>query len=285
MPGTLFVVATPIGNLEDITFRAVRTLREVDLIAAEDTRRTAKLLSHYDIHTPMVSLHEHNEFREAPRLLARLLAGESIAVVSDAGTPGIADPGALLVRAARDAGLTPVPIPGPSAVTAALSVAGSSSSPFIFLGFPPAKGTARIRWIARLKREQRTAVFFESPHRIIATLRDVASELVERQIDIFRELTKINYELVIQQNNLAPERVVDIGEFVVVVHASGSAGPGDELSSLIGDLFGYLTEHIGLSQHDAEVVAGDAFGVPDEEVDLRVRRANKLAKQQKMKGR
>src|SRR3954453_11547908 len=124
MPGTLYVVATPIGNLEDLTFRALRTLREVDLIAAEDTRRTAKLLGHYDIHKSMVSLREHNELRETPRLIDRLQRGERIALVSDAGTPGIADPGARLVRAAREAQVPVVPIPGPSAVTAALSVAG-----------------------------------------------------------------------------------------------------------------------------------------------------------------
>src|SRR5690348_4824846 len=124
MPGTLFVVATPIGNLEDVTFRALRTLREVDLIAAEDTRRTRKLLSHYDIHRPLVSVREHNEARESARLVSRLARGESIALVSDAGTPGIADPGARLVAAARAAGVRVVPIPGPSAVTAALSASG-----------------------------------------------------------------------------------------------------------------------------------------------------------------
>src|SRR5678815_494423 len=135
MPGTLFVVATPIGNLEDLSFRALRTLKEVDLIAAEDTRRTAKLLAHYAIRKPMVSLREHNEHRETPKLVARLAAGESIALVSDAGTPGISDPGQFLVQAAREAAIKVSPIPGPSAVMAALSATGLAADSFVFLGF------------------------------------------------------------------------------------------------------------------------------------------------------
>src|SRR5690349_17841426 len=133
MPGALFVVATPIGNLEDLTFRALRTLKEVDLIAAEDTRRTSKLLSHYEIRKPMVSLREHNEVRESPRLVARMAAGESVALVTDAGTPGISDPGARLVAATHAAGLKVTPIPGPSAVTAALSASGFSADSFVFM--------------------------------------------------------------------------------------------------------------------------------------------------------
>src|SRR5580765_2190222 len=155
MPGTLCVVATPIGNLEDLTFRALRTLREVDVIAAEDTRRTAKLLAHYEIRKSMVSLHEHNETRESPRLVARMLTGESIALVSDAGTPGIADPGATLVSAARAAGVPIVPIPGPSAIAAALSVSGVSGSEFLFAGFPPSSGQAREEWLDQVGQERR----------------------------------------------------------------------------------------------------------------------------------
>jgi 16S rRNA (cytidine1402-2'-O)-methyltransferase len=285
MPGTLFVVATPIGNLEDITFRALRTLREVDLIAAEDTRRTAKLLSHYEIHTPMVSLHEHNEFREAPKLVARLLSGHSIAIVSDAGTPGIADPGARLVRTAREAGLTPIPIPGPSAVTAALSVSGVEASSFVFMGFPPPKGSARHRWISRLKLEQRAAVFFEAPHRINATINDVAVELVNRQIDVLREITKINFELVKQQSEGGIRPVNELGEVVVVVHPAAHAGAGTGVAISSSSIIGYLTERIGVKAETAEVIAADILGIPDGEVGLAARRENKLAKQQKMKGR
>ena len=154
MPGLLFVVATPVGNLEDLTFRALRVLREVDLIAAEDTRRTAKLLAHYDVRTSVVSLHEHNEFREAPRLVRRLESGTNIAVVSDAGTPAIADPGARLVRLARAHGIKVVPIPGASAVTAALSVAGVTEPEFVFAGFPPSHGKAREDWFEGLEGER-----------------------------------------------------------------------------------------------------------------------------------
>jgi 16S rRNA (cytidine1402-2'-O)-methyltransferase len=182
MAGTLFVVATPIGNLEDVTFRALRILREVRLIAAEDTRRTAKLLAHYEIRTSVVSLREHNEVRETPRVLARLEAGENVALVSDAGTPVVSDPGARLVRAARDRHLRVVPIPGPSAVVTALSASGFPADQFVFAGYPPSSGEDRQRWMEALQREARVVVFFESPHRIRRTLDDLATWLGERQI-------------------------------------------------------------------------------------------------------
>ncbi len=184
MAGTLFVVATPIGNLEDLSFRALRILKEVDVIAAEDTRRTAKLLAHYAIRKPMVSLHEHNERRETPRLLARLSAGESIALVSDAGTPGISDPGEHLVRACREAGLPVSPIPGPSAVMAALSTSGVPLGEFVFLGFPPRAGKARDVWFTNLSTEPRTAVFFEAPHRIKRTLETARYWLINKLLCI-----------------------------------------------------------------------------------------------------
>src|SRR5262245_16760447 len=170
MPGTLFVVATPIGNLEDLSFRALRTLKEVDLIAAEDTRRTAKLLAHYEIRKPMVSLREHNERRETPRLIDRLRTGQSIALVSDAGTPGVSDPGQHLVRSAHDAGIKVSPIPGPSAVMAALSASGEPGDEFRFKGFVPRSGDLRKRWLADLQAEPGTVIFFEAPHRIARTL-------------------------------------------------------------------------------------------------------------------
>ncbi len=217
MPGTLFVVATPIGNLEDLTFRARRILGEVDLIAAEDTRRTSKLLAHYQIRKPMVSLREHNEVRESPRLVARMVAGESIALVTDAGTPGIADPGARLVKAARAAGVATVPIPGPSAVVAAMSISGSDAPEFSFFGFPPPKGTDRIEWFQRLASTQHPSVFFEAPHRIERTLLDCSKYLAKQHIIVFRELTKLNETLVEYQINAYKVPVKAIGEFVVVV--------------------------------------------------------------------
>jgi 16S rRNA (cytidine1402-2'-O)-methyltransferase len=239
----LYVVATPIGNLEDLTFRALRILREVDLIAAEDTRRTAKLLAHYEIRKPTVSLREHNEAREAGRLLDRLLSGERIALVSDAGTPAIADPGARLVSAAHERGITVVPIPGPSAVTAALSVAGLALSEFTFIGFPPAGGAERRAWFERLATQTKAAVFFEAPHRIRRTLQDVTEYCVKRPILVFRELTKINEELVMSPI-MSADSIKEKGEFVVVVkpREQGEADP-PTTAARAADLIGRLTNH------------------------------------------
>jgi len=217
MLGTLFVVATPIGNLEDLTFRARRILGEVDLIAAEDTRRTSKLLAHYEIRKPMVSLREHNEVRESPRLVARMLAGESIALVTDAGTPGIADPGARLVKAAREGGVVIVPIPGASAVATVMSVSGAEAPEFSFFGFPPPKGTDRHEWFKRLAATPHPSVFFEAPHRIERTLADCAIYLGKQQIIVSRELTKINETLVVLPNAKSTGVINPIGEFAVVV--------------------------------------------------------------------
>lgn len=217
MAGTLYVVATPIGNLEDFTFRARRILGEVDLIAAEDTRRTSKLLAHYEIRKPLLSLHEHNEFAESPRLVARLMAGQSIALVTDAGTPAVADPGARLVRAARAAQIPIVPIPGASAVTTMLSVAGSETPEFTFYGFPPVKGKARQDWFNRLAETKHTSIFFEAPHRIRQTLDECLKCLVNKHILIGRELTKMNEELVERPNTQYLDINKDIGEFVIAV--------------------------------------------------------------------
>lgn len=244
MPGTLFVVATPIGNLEDFTFRGVRTLREVDLIAAEDTRRTAKLLAHYDIKKPVVSLREHNEVRESTRLVARMLAGENVALVSDAGTPGIADPGARLVAAARASDVRVVPIPGASAVAAALSATGLPGDQFLFLGFAPSAGTDRERWFEELAASRRTAVFYEAPHRIERTLNDLSFYLVNRQTIVCRELTKINEELVEWDNN----PVKSIGEFVVVVGGSAAEIEADPDEVEVAVLFGQIEESTNLAE-------------------------------------
>jgi 16S rRNA (cytidine1402-2'-O)-methyltransferase len=262
MPGTLFVVATPIGNLEDLTARARRILGEVDLIAAEDTRRTAKLLAHCGISRPMISLHAHNEHREAGRLVAKLLAGSSIALVSDAGTPGISDPGTLLVREARARGVKVSPIPGPSAVMAALSVAGLPADRFVFMGFPPRSGSARGKWLNDLAQSRSTAVFFEAPHRITRTLADVSEKLVQRQILVFRELTKIHEELV-KYTSLAPGgKVRDKGELVVVV-----SGRESEISDEHGamttaiKMMGCLTETSAFSDRYASALVSGATGL------------------------
>lgn len=190
-PGTLYVVATPIGNLGDITYRAVEVLRDVSLIVAEDTRHSRTLLAHYGITTPTSSYHEHNEARETPRLVARLAAGESIAVVTDAGTPLVSDPGARLVRASIDAGIPVVPIPGASALLAALVAAGLPAERFAFVGFLPRKGRDRETAIQTIARSPYTTVLYESPHRVGDTLRDLATAgCGDRPAVVARELTK-----------------------------------------------------------------------------------------------
>jgi 16S rRNA (cytidine1402-2'-O)-methyltransferase len=284
MPGTLFVVATPIGNLEDLTFRAVRTLREVDLIAAEDTRRTAKLLAHCEIRKPMVSLREHNEYREAPRLVLRLERGENIALVSDAGTPGIADPGARLVKAARNAGILAVPIPGPSAITAALSVAGIESPEFVFMSFPPPRGSDRARWLERLRIEPRTVVAFEAPHRILATLSDITSISIKQPIIVAHEITKLNYSLVEWNKNSNYDVITTLGEFVVVVPPAGETEISDAKAAAALSLFGYMTDKCGVSAAAAGAATAVALDIRPDSIDRAIRGGLKLAKRQKMIG-
>jgi len=281
MPGTLFVVATPIGNLEDLTFRALRTLKEVDLIAAEDTRRTAKLLAHYEIRTPLVSVREHNETREAPRLVARMADGASIALVTDAGTPGIADPGAKLVRAARDAGLRIVPIPGPSAVTAALSVSGFSGQEFVFLGFPPPSGKGRTDWFARVALEPRIVVFFEAPHRIERTLGDIAKYCTNREYVVNKELTKIHESSFIWPTiNSDSGAILARGEFVVVL------GPLDVEIQTVSDpagadaLIGRLTDLAGFDVAEALRVVAISIGSTADELKKAIKKHRISVKRQ-----
>ncbi|TKS54810.1 16S rRNA (cytidine(1402)-2'-O)-methyltransferase [Luteimonas yindakuii] len=225
--GVLHVVATPIGNLADLSPRAQQVLREVDAICAEDTRHTRTLLAHFGIDTPALALHEHNEDALAGRVVARLLAGESLALVSDAGTPLVSDPGFRLVRAAREAGIRVSPVPGPSAVVAALSVAGLPSDRFTFEGFLPARAAARREVLARLAGEPRTLVFYESSHRIAETLADMRAAFGDdRPAVLARELTKL-FETVLDGSLAALQAQVDAdpnqrkGEFVVVVQGAG----------------------------------------------------------------
>jgi 16S rRNA (cytidine1402-2'-O)-methyltransferase len=194
MPGTLYLVATPIGNLEDITLRAVRTLREVNLIACEDTRHTRKLLEHYTIAKPTVSYHEHNERERTEELMAKLLAGASVALVSDAGMPLVSDPGYRLVAAAIGGGIPVVPVPGPAALVTALAASGLPTDAFYFGGFLPAKSGQRTRALEALRSVEATLVFYEAPHRILETLADVEKALGPRAVVVARELTKIHEE-------------------------------------------------------------------------------------------
>jgi 16S rRNA (cytidine1402-2'-O)-methyltransferase len=191
MFGTLYVVATPIGNLEDITLRALRVLGSVDLIAAEDTRQTRKLLTHHGLSRPLVSFHEHNQQRQALRLLALLQEGRSIALVTDAGTPGISDPGYTLLQTLLPHAIPIVPIPGPTAVLTALSVAGLPTDRFVFEGFLPPKGGRRRQRLEALCTEPRTIVVYESPHRLLRLLQDIVTHFgAERRVVVARELTK-----------------------------------------------------------------------------------------------
>ena len=223
--GTLYVVATPIGNLTDITLRALDTLKSVDAIAAEDTRHTAGLLGHFAISKKLMAVHEHNEHQSAAKLLVQLQAGENIALVTDAGTPGISDPGAVVVNFLRQAGIKVVPIPGVSAVVTALSVSGIVQNGFFFHGFLPASGAARRQVLEGLKSQTVTLVFYEAPHRIVASLADMAQVLgADRRVTIARELTK-TFETVHTcllsdaQSWLKADANQQRGEFVLLVEA------------------------------------------------------------------
>ncbi|HWI50646.1 MAG TPA: 16S rRNA (cytidine(1402)-2'-O)-methyltransferase [Symbiobacteriaceae bacterium] len=224
--GTLYIVGTPIGNLEDITQRALRILREAAVIAAEDTRQTRKLLNHFEIPTPAVSYHEHNLRTAGPALIERLLAGDDVALVTDAGMPAISDPGEDLVRLAVAAGVPVVPIPGPTAFTTALVVSGINTEKFVFEGFLPLKGKERRAALERLKAEPRTWIIYEAPHRVVETLEDLRDALGDRPMAAARELTKLYEEV---RRGTPAELLVHFeshsprGEFVLVV----SGAPAD----------------------------------------------------------
>ena len=231
MPGTLFIVATPIGNLEDITYRAVRVLREVSLIACEDTRQTHKLLDHYGIRKPTVSYHDHNETERAQELVARMLAGESVALVTDAGTPLVSDPGYRLVNAAILNDIPVLPIPGPSAALTALAGSGLPTDAFHFAGFLPHKPGARAKQLEALAAEEATLVLYEAPHRILEALEAIQETLGPRPVVVARELTKLHEEFLrgtaaeIHAQLAARDAVK--GEFTILI-GKATAPPPDE---------------------------------------------------------
>ena len=264
MAGILYVVATPIGNLEDVTLRALRVLREVSLIAAEDTRRTARLLQHYSISTRTTSLHEHNEREKTAKLVERLLGGDSIALVSDAGTPLISDPGQNLVAEARQAGIRVEAIPGPSAILAALSSSGLAAPTFAFLGFPPARSKDRTVWFAGLRDEQRLAIFFEAPHRILGTLTDLGAALgLDHVIGVGRELTKAHEELVVSPIGRCIEHFHEPrGEFTLLIPPVVRPAPPIELptAAILRDELGDLTNIEGKKPRAALKVLADRYG-------------------------
>jgi 16S rRNA (cytidine1402-2'-O)-methyltransferase len=276
MSGILYVVATPIGNLEDVTLRALRILREVALIAAEDTRRTSRLLQHYSISTPTTSLHEHNERRKSEHLIARLRAGESIALVSDAGTPLVSDPGAYLVSQAHAAGVRVEPVPGPNAAMAALSAAGFGDGPVHFVGFPPPRGSAREEWFATARSLTGVLLLYEAPHRIRDTLSDLLKTLGDRPMLLGRELTKTHETLVVRPIRqhlmaLAEPR----GEYTLVVTLPE---PEPQIEALPSDRdliaeFGRITQTGALTRRAALRMLAEKYGASVREVYARVERA------------
>jgi 16S rRNA (cytidine1402-2'-O)-methyltransferase len=279
MPATLFVVATPIGNLEDITTRALRVLREAAVIAAEDTRRTGQLLARYGIQTPTTSLHEHNENRKTPSIIARLQRGDSVALVSDAGTPAISDPGRRLIRAAADAGIRVEPVPGANAAIAALSVSGFYTDAFTFLAFPPSRGKDRKKWFDELKRAPGAVVFYEAPHRIRQTLAEIQRLLGDRSVVLGRELTKVHEELVRGPISAVLGRLVSPkGEFTVVLDVGhlpenyALAGPSD--AELLNE-FGDITKNEGMTRRQAIVALARKYQKPSNEVYAAIERARK----------
>jgi 16S rRNA (cytidine1402-2'-O)-methyltransferase len=280
MPGCLYVVSTPIGNLDDITQRALTILRSVSTIAAEDTRRTGQLLRHFGISTPLTSLHGHNEGRKVPALLSVLERGCDIALVSDAGTPVISDPGRLLVQAAAAQEVRVVPIPGASAVMAALSVSGFPADSFVFLGFAPTRPAQRARWMDALTGEPRTVIFFEAPHRIRHTLRELSHKSVNRPIIVARELTKLHEEVRRgTTSSISADSVLEKGEFTVVL------GPTDTFVSraipvsdqAVSDEFYQLTKIHGRARRAAVTETARKLGLSTKEVYDAVERVKRRA--------
>ena len=262
--GKLFVVGTPIGNLEDITLRAIRILKEVDLIACEDTRRTQQLLNHYQIHTPTLSYHEHNEMTRAPELVIKLAEGENIALVSDAGMPVVSDPGFRLVHLAVRHAIPVIPVPGASAFVAALAASGLPVDKFRFLGFLPAKKAARRRALEENKTATKTLVFYEAPHRILEMLRDLRDILGEREVVLAREVTKVHEEFWRGTVSVLVERLKGKaikGEITLLVGAAAEAGEDRPAESPIRAEIQTLMAARGLDERAALKAAAKARGI------------------------
>lgn len=270
MPGTLYVVATPIGNLEDISHRALRVLGEVALIAAEDTRRTARLLEHYGIRTPTLSYHEHNHRNRLPQLLRRLEEGADLALVTDAGTPGISDPGTELVDECLGRGIAVDPIPGASALLAAVMASGFTLTPLTWLGFSPHRAKDLESWYRDIDSTPHVVCFLESPHRIEASLRAAADILGERPILVARELTKAHQELIRGTANMALASLKSLkGEFTIVVgprpQAAGAVGTASDAEILAQ--FGQMEESGTFSSKRQLVAAlANKHGRPTREI-------------------
>ncbi|MGH7887806.1 MAG: 16S rRNA (cytidine(1402)-2'-O)-methyltransferase [Candidatus Binatia bacterium] len=266
MAGFLYIVPTPIGNLEDITLRALRVLKEVDLIAAEDTRHTQHLLSHYGIKTPLTSYHEHNEREKAQTLVERIKRGANIALVSDAGTPALADPGFRLVVAAIGAGIQIVPLPGAAALATVLSASGLPTDRFLFEGFLPARNSARKAKLQALREEIATVVFYEAPHRLLETLDDMRQLLGDRELVVAREVSKIHEEFLRGTISEVAAQLADRevkGEITLVVHGStGGARISEE--QLRTEIRRLTDERVGVKEISA--LFGERYGLTKREV-------------------
>lgn len=266
MVGVLYIVATPIGNLEDISLRAIRVLKEVDLIAAEDTRHTQILLNHHDIRTPMTSYHEHNERAKAPQIVERLKRGESIALVSDAGTPAISDPGYRLIVETIRAGIRVIPVPGASALTAVLSASGLPTDRFVFEGFLPAKKRERRERLQALRGELRTLVFYEAPHRLTESLHDMHEILGDREVVLAREVSKVHEEFVRGRlseviREMSKREVV--GEVTLVI--TGSSGESGLSQNLLRSEISKL-KAAGFRVKEIAELLGEKFGIAKREI-------------------
>jgi 16S rRNA (cytidine1402-2'-O)-methyltransferase len=267
MDPAVYLVATPIGNLEDITLRALRTLRECDLIACEDTRHTRKLLNRYEIQKPLISCHEHNEHERAREIVERVQSGQAVAVVSDAGLPGISDPGYRVVQAALAAGVRVIPIPGPSAVDTAVIASGLPTDSFLYVGFLPAKSGQRLKALEALAAEEATLVFYEAPHRLLRTLEDAHSALGDRQAVVARELTKAHEEFLrgplseIRANLAAREAVR--GEIVLLIAGASEASAPQVTVPLPARVEQLIAQ--GASPMDAVKTAAKEYGISKRE--------------------
>lgn len=261
--GTLYIVSTPIGNLEDITLRALRVLKTVRIIAAEDTRHTQNLLQHYVIHTHQTSYHDHNKEEKGEILISKLKEGDDVALVSDAGTPGISDPGYYLINRAIEEGITVTPIPGPTASIAALSISGLPTDSFVFEGFLPAKRMARQKRLRELSAERRTMILFEAPHRLLASLKDIKEVLGDRRLVLTRELTKV-FEEVLRGNVSGVIRQIEgrkvKGEITIILE--GAAEKVEKETANLQDYLRRLMEDEGLSLKDAVTRASRDLSIP-----------------------
>ena len=281
MSGTLFVVATPIGNLEDITLRALRVLHEAQLIAAEDTRHTAKLLQHHGISTPTISFHQHNTRSRIPELTARLTAGDHIALVTDAGTPGVSDPGIELVQACIEQQLTVDPVPGVSAPLTAAVASGFPLAPLTIFSFAPAGAKDRTEWLVAAAKLSHTWTFFEAPHRIQRTLVEMASILGKRPIVVGRELTKLHQQFLRGHASQVSEELGEPrGEFTIVVSSCDAAPEGPQAVSDedVTAMFGELTNSAGYSRRDAIAAVALRYGWSGKAVYAAVERAKSSGK-------